>query len=153
MSDASLSNTCLCINIHKLTHKHSKSSSCIQTLTCIQNTFKHLTTLRHLKWPSTPTRALCINSTPRPLSSSFAGFLSVAVPLPEGGSQLCPSPFLCYGSHHSPFLTNPHHSSFLAISIKDWFIGPCLVCYSATMKMLLCDQKTKRKKQNNHRLL
>lgn len=35
-------------------------------------------------------------------------------------------------------------SSFFCPCIKDWFIGPCLVCYSATMKMLLCNQKTKK---------
>ncbi len=71
---------------------------------------KHLTTLRHLKWPSTPTRALCINSTPRPLSSSSAGFLSVAVPLPEGGSQQCPAP------SYVTVLIMPHFLNFFPLS-------------------------------------
>lgn len=112
----------------------------MQTLTCIQNTFKHLTTLRHLKWPSTPTRALCINSTPRPLSSSSAGFLSVAVPLPEGGSQQCPTPlhwfFKVLIMPHFLLISCPCHTSFPCNFCKSWFVGLYLVRYSEKNNIL-----------------
>lgn len=122
-----------CINIQELTHRHSFSRT--QTLTCIQNTFKHLATLRHLKWPSIPTIALCINSTPRPLCSSSAGFLSVAVPLPEGGKFPTMPPL------HMLTLT----SCFCQLSppkwCKGWFVEYGLVRYSTTVLGRRCVTK------------
>lgn len=145
---------------HTYVHKHTQTDT--QTLKVIvmyadthvhSEHIKHLTTLRHLKWPSTPTRALCINSTPRPLSSSSAGFLSVAVPLPEGGSQQCPTPFICYSSHHAPFflISFPCLSSLPFNFLKSWFIRLYLVRDSA--KHLTCCCVTKKLKKQLYCLL
>ncbi len=138
---------------HTYVHKHSQTDT--QTLKFIviyadthvhSEHIQHLTTLRHLKWPSTPTRALCINSTPCPLSSSSAGFLSVAVPLPEGGSQQCPTPS-CVTVLIMPhfFITCPSHSYFPCNFLKSWFIRLYLVRYSA--KYIKCCCVTKKLKK------
>lgn len=134
LSDASLFNTHLihmsvCIkNMHTQTQLTHKFSAIVIYADAHMHS-EHLSTphhTRHLKWPSTPTRALCINFTPRPLSSSSAGFLSVAVPLPEGGSQQTP-PHSYVSPHHAPYFLSPCpcHFSFPVISVKVWFIG-CL---------------------------